>query len=304
MRGPVAVALAVAATLATPVAAPLAVPLEAQIRASERASVSQVVDGTKITIDFARPRVRGRPAIFGRAVYWGEVWTPGANMATTLEADRDFVLDGHPVPKGKYSVWMVVDSGARWTMVLDTVWEMYHEERPPARGGQIRWPISPASSPLTETLTWSFPALTSTGGTIRMAWADRTVDLPFRVTPTYPETTARAEAAPIVGRYAVTWLKPDGTVEPTWWPGQTVEVVYENGALLGRWSPRLWGPDPRTYLIRRAPTWFMLGFIRDGAVEDVFTEWVFEFDVVGGRAGGFEVRGERDMLWGRGVRIP
>ena len=282
----------------------VAAPAGAQIRASERARVSQVVDGTTITIDFARPRVRGRPVIFGRAVHWGEVWTPGANMATTLETDRDVVLDGHAVPKGKYSVWMVVDSASRWTMVLDSVWQQYHEERPPARAGQIRWPIAPASGGPTETLTWSFPDVTATGGTIRMAWADRVVQLPFRVTPTYPVTTARAEAAPILGRYAVTWLKQDGSVEPTWWPGQTVEVTYEDGALLARWAPKLWGPDPRTYLIRRSPTWYMLGFLERGEVADVFTEWVFEFDVAGGAARGFEVRGERDLLWGRGVRVP
>ena len=280
------------------------VPLAAQIRASERARVAQTVDGTTITIDFARPRVRGRPVIFGRTVYWGEVWTPGANMATTLETDRAIVLDGHAVPKGKYSVWMVVDSGPRWTMVLDTVWSQYHEERPPARGGQIRWEITPASAPPTETLAWTFPQVTSTGGTIRMAWADRAVELPFRVTPAFPVTTPPADAAPIVGRYAMTWLKPDGSVESSWWRDQTVEVTYEDGALVARWTPKLWGPDPRTYLIRRTPTWYMLGFIENGEVVDVLTEWVFEFDVTGGRASGFEVRGERDVLTGRGVRIP
>ncbi|MBA2627360.1 MAG: DUF2911 domain-containing protein [Gemmatimonadales bacterium] len=281
-----------------------AAPLDAQIRASERARVSQVVDGTTITIDYARPRVRGRPVIFGGEVHWGEVWTPGANMATTLQVDRDIVLDGHPVPKGKYSVWMALDSATRWTMVLDTVWEKYHEERPPVRGGQIRWPITPASTAPTEALTWSFPAISSTGGTIRMAWADRSVDLPYRVAPSHPVTTPSAEAEPLIGRYAMTWLKPDGTVEKNWWPDQTVEVFYEKGALLARWAPKLWGPDDRTYLVRMAPAWFALGFIEQGEVVDVLTEWVFEFDVVNGRARGFEVRGERDVLMGRGVLTP
>ncbi|MEO8226708.1 MAG: DUF2911 domain-containing protein [Gemmatimonadota bacterium] len=280
-----------------------AAPLDAQIRASERARVSQVVDGTTITIDYARPRVRGRPVIFGGSVHWGEVWTPGANMATTLQADHDIVLDGQPVPKGKYSVWMVLDSAARWTMVLDTVWEQYHEDRPPARGGQLRWAITPASAAPTEALTWSFPSVSATGGTIRMAWADRAVDLPYRVAPSHPVTTARAEAEPIVGRYVVTWLKPDGTDDPRQ-PNQTIDVVYEKGALLARWAPKLWGPGDRTYLIRMAPAWFALGFIDHGEVVDVLTEWVFEFDIANGRARGFEVRAERDALAGRGVRVP
>lgn len=285
------------------IAAP-ARPVHAQIRASERGRTSQVVDGTTITIDYARPRVRGRPQIFGRAVEWGEVWTPGANMATTLEADHDIVLDGHQVPKGKYSVWMVVDSGPRWTMVLDTLWEQYHEDRPPARGGQIRWPITPVAAPATEVLSWSFPEITATGGTMRMAWADRTVSLPFTVPPTHPVTTARKEAEPLVGRYRVHWLKADGTPE-TWHADQTVAVTYENGALLARWAPKLWGPDDRTYLIRLASNWLTPGFIdHRGQVVDVFTEWVLEFDVAGSRARGFEVRGQRDRLAATAVRMP
>ena len=58
----------------------------AQIRASERALLAQTIDGTTLTLDFARPRVRGRDSIFGGQVYWTEVWTPGANMATAPSA--------------------------------------------------------------------------------------------------------------------------------------------------------------------------------------------------------------------------
>ena len=83
-------------------------PLTGQIRASERGWVGQTIDGTKISIDYARPRARGREPIFGKVVHWAEVWTPGANYATTLEVNNPVRLDGHPVAKGKYSVWLVV----------------------------------------------------------------------------------------------------------------------------------------------------------------------------------------------------
>jgi len=279
-------------------------PLAGQIRASERGRVSQVVDGTTLTIDFARPRMRGRPKIFGDDVRWREVWTPGANMATTLETDHDIMLDGHQVPRGKYSVWMVVDSTERWTMVLDTVWKQYHEAHPPARGGQIRWPVTSAAAPRTEVLAWSFPDITSTGGTIRMAWADRAVVLPFTVPASHPVTTAAAEATPLVGKYQLAWLKEDGTRDTSSPAGQTVDVSYDGGALMAHWSPRLWGSDDRTYLIRLAPGWFTTGFIDHGEVVDVFMEWVIEFDVRAGKAAGFEIRGERDVLYAKGVRAP
>src|SRR5215211_700463 len=132
--------------LALGACAMLAADVGAQVRASERAVVSQTIDGTVFTIDYARPRVRGRSPIFGGVVHWGEVWTPGANWATTLEVTRDAQLDGHPVPKGKYSMWMVV-SPSTWTMVLDTTWQRYHTEAPDSAAGQVRIPVRPETSP-------------------------------------------------------------------------------------------------------------------------------------------------------------
>src|SRR5688500_19131881 len=102
----------------------------AQVRLSERATVSQTVDGTVITIDYARPRVRGRSPIFGGQVHWGEVWTPGANMATTLETDRDIAIDGHAVPAGKYSVWLEVAHEGPWTLVRDSAAGRYNTSTP------------------------------------------------------------------------------------------------------------------------------------------------------------------------------
>ena len=116
-------------------------------------------------------------------VHWGEVWTPGANMATTLEVDRDIELDGHPVPKGKYSMWMVVSEDGRWTLVLDTDWSRFHTMRPREHDGQIRYSIRAETSPHTEVLTFSFPEITATGGVLAMHWADRVVRLAIRVRP-------------------------------------------------------------------------------------------------------------------------
>lgn len=76
--------------------------------ASELGSVSQVVDGTKVTVEYSRPRARGRTGLFGGEVKFGHVWTPGANRSTTLAVSKDVSINGHAVPKGKYSVWMVV----------------------------------------------------------------------------------------------------------------------------------------------------------------------------------------------------
>ena len=141
------------------------VPIHAQVRASEHAMVSQTVDGTVFTVEYFRPQVRGRTSVFGnvKVVAWGEVWTPGANWATTFEVNRDVTIDGHPVPKGKYTVWLVVRRDA-WTMVLDPRFPRYHEERPDSTADQVRWTVHPGAGGFTEALTWSFPEVRPDGG--------------------------------------------------------------------------------------------------------------------------------------------
>ena len=36
-----------------------------------------------------------------------------------IEANKDLTLGGQRVPKGKYSVWIVVRQNGNWTTVLD-----------------------------------------------------------------------------------------------------------------------------------------------------------------------------------------
>ena len=285
----------------------------AQIRASERAQLAQTIDGTTLMLDFARPRVRGRDSVFGGVVYWTEVWTPGANMATTLELNSDIQLDGHPVPKGKYSVWMVVVPGDTWTFVLDTVWSLYHEARPPERPGQIRFPITPVTLPKTEVLSWSFPEVTATGAQLRMAWADKMVNLRVAVEPRYTTSLPAAEAASYVGNYTVQWTPaPRSTGAPE--PPMQLRVVYERGGLVGHWTPELWEELERVLLIRIAPSWMVMGFTSDSGtvtgngtgdvLDDIFMEMVFEFSPpVNGHPQSIELRGRKDRLLGTGTRV-
>jgi hypothetical protein len=280
-----------------------AVPLQGQIRASERARVAQTVDGTTITVEYARPRVRGRSPIFGGQVHWGEVWTPGANMATTLETDRDVAIDGRAVRKGKYSVWLVVAQEGPWTLVLDSVASLYHTSPPGERAGQIRLPVAAAAGPPTEVLTWSFPEVTATGTVLTMQWADRSVRLPIAITPRHPITIGRDAAEPYLGTWAIRRVRGDGAVDMQRPPGR-FEVVHHDGSLMADWSPAPWPGAERVYLIRIAPDWFMMGTMENGALYDVVSEWVFEFGRGSDGAQTLEIRGEGDRALARGARAP
>ena len=71
---------------------------------SSRDTVQAMIGEATVTIDYGRPRKRGRE-IFGGIVPYGEVWRTGANAATGLTTDRDITIGGAAVPAGSYTLW-------------------------------------------------------------------------------------------------------------------------------------------------------------------------------------------------------
>jgi hypothetical protein len=279
-----------------------AAPAIAQIKASELGTMSQVIDGTKITVEYSRPRVRGRDPLFGtKAVHWGEVWTPGANYATTLETDKAITVDGHPVPKGKYSVWFVVRQSGDWTMVLDPKWRQFHNIPPDSAPTQIRFPIRPREAPFTEVLTWSMPELRVNGGTLVMNWEKVAVALNVGVSPSYSTTMPLADAQPYLGTYDFMEVDSSGKVTKT----SPLVLDYENGTLKGRVS--LWNNYLGHFaMIRVAPDWFVPAvYDKNGEIYEVLRpDVLIEFTRVNGRPMTYEWRGDDDKVFAKGTRVP
>ena len=279
-----------------------AMPALAQVKASEIGTMSQVIDGTKITVEYSRPRVRGRNPLFGtKAVHWGEVWTPGANYATTLEADKGITLDGHSVPKGKYSVWFVVRQSGDWTMVLDPKWRQFHNMPPDSNPAQIRFPIRPREGPFTEVLTWSMPDLRVNGGTLAMNWEKIIVALNVGVSPSFSTTLPLADAQPYLGSYDFMEVDSTGKVTKT----SPLVLDYENGTLKGRVG--LWNNYLGHFaMIRVAPDWFVPAvYDKNGEIYEVLRPDVtIEFTRENGRPMTYEWRGDDDRVFAKGVRRP
>jgi hypothetical protein len=271
--------------------------LTAQIRASERATVSQTIDGTVITVDFARPRARGRDSLFGGEVKWGEVWTPGANWATTLETSKNITIDGHPVVAGKYSVWMQVQPD-EWTLILDPRWHRFHMNRPDSTAEQIRYRIHPVAGLSTETLTWSFPDVRNDGASLVMAWGKVQVALAIAVEASHPIAFSRDSARAYLGSYSFRWTDDADTVKPS-----RITLTHDHDRLLGKWEP---APDPSLAsftMIHIADGWFDLATMQGGEIFEVDPEYVMEFSITDGKATRVEMRGPKDKLEGSGVRV-
>src|SRR5690349_15103879 len=173
----------------------------AQALASPFSTISQKIDSTTITVEYYRPSVRGRE-VFGRLVKWGQVWTPGANWATTLEVDRDVRIEGQPLPRGKYSVWMIPAAKPQpWTVVLNRSARRFHVVRPDTTEDQLRLHIVPDSSPHAEALTFSFPGVSRTGTTLAFEWAETRVPIRVDIVSSRQPITAGRPWASYAGVY-------------------------------------------------------------------------------------------------------
>jgi hypothetical protein len=201
-------------------------PSHAQVRASEAASISQTVDGTKITIEYSRPAVRGRNP-FGSVVHWGERWTPGANWATTLEASKDIRIAGHPLAKGKYTIWLVPRQNADWTFVVDKRSQAYHTQRTDTNDAVLRFTVKPSEAAHLERLTFSFPTITPDGTVLELRWGTTQLELPIRVQASRPLAIEASERQRFVGSYPLSSFRGN----------PTMDVFVEGEKLRGRLTP-------------------------------------------------------------------
>ncbi|WP_411282156.1 DUF2911 domain-containing protein [Gemmatimonas sp.] len=296
------VALAMLAVSVSPALLPQRA--DAQIRASELQSIAQTVDGTTLRVTYSRPRMRGRWPVFGtKAVRWGEVWTPGANWATLLEASKNVTISGVNVPKGKYSVWLVVDTTRTWTMLLDPKWKQFHEDHPTPNDTQLKVTVrADANAAREEMLTWSFPAVGVRGGTMAMHWANMRVTMDFAVEPSLSELLAEPEARPYIGSYEMINAKTKQA------DGKMI-VSYDRGGLKARFEPE--DKYLQTFaLMRTAANVFTVGLYEkaevyaDGEIYEVLKpDMMFTFTISGNTVT-FECRGEDDELYFTGKKQP
>lgn len=87
-------------------------------RLSPKDTVEFKLNDLKLEVFYNRPSKKGRE-VFGALVPYNKVWRTGANEATTFEANKNLMIDGIYVPKGKYSVWTVPNDSI-WKVMLNT----------------------------------------------------------------------------------------------------------------------------------------------------------------------------------------
>jgi hypothetical protein len=88
---------------------------------ADQASVT--VGGKTITIKYSAPSVRGRQVFGDGGIISNDpnypVWRAGANEATALHTDADLQVGSLLVPKGDYTLYVLLKAPGEWELILN-----------------------------------------------------------------------------------------------------------------------------------------------------------------------------------------
>ncbi|MGH9802834.1 MAG: DUF2911 domain-containing protein [Blastocatellia bacterium] len=94
------------------------VAMRRQQRVSPHETVEATIGGKKVTITYGRPYLKGRKAVGGTLVPYGQVWRTGADEATILTTDADLMIGSLAVPKGSYSLF-TLPTETGWKLIVN-----------------------------------------------------------------------------------------------------------------------------------------------------------------------------------------
>ncbi len=121
--------------------------------ASPKETVEGTIDGTKITIVYHRPSVKGRK-VMGELVPFGQVWRTGANDATTITFDKAVTIEGKTLAAGTYSLFTIPTEN-EWTIIFNSEAKQWGAYKYNDKNDVLRVTVKPAKVDFTELFTIS-----------------------------------------------------------------------------------------------------------------------------------------------------
>jgi hypothetical protein len=141
--------------------------------------VQQTAGLTEITVDYSSPGVKGRK-IWGAVLPWGQVWRAGANNATKVTFSKDVTVGGTAVPAGSYSLFVIPNEKAAWTVVLNkdatASTAAYKKEL-----DLVRVDAKPTAIPSRERLAYLIQDFGNDAANIDLEWEKVRVRLPIKL---------------------------------------------------------------------------------------------------------------------------
>ncbi len=145
---------------------------------SPKAKLVQTVGLSEVTIDYARPSVRGR-TIFGDLVPYNVLWRTGANRNTLITFSHDVVISGQLLSKDTYALYTTPKKDA---------WMVYFYNKTDNWGTPAQWDEEQISLAVraevqdvshTETFRISIENITLDTADLQLTWEKTAIQLPI-----------------------------------------------------------------------------------------------------------------------------
>ena len=174
-------------------------------RKSQNAQVSQTIGITNVTVKYSRPLVSGRK-VWGGLVPYGEVWRAGANENTVITFPDPVTIEGKPLDKGTYGLFMLPTEN-EWTIIFsktNTAWGAFTYK---PEEDVLRVTVKPTASDFHDALIYDFDQLTSDSALLTLRWDKLAV--PFKVAVDVPKVVEASLDKQFRGIVQYTWVSYD-----------------------------------------------------------------------------------------------
>jgi hypothetical protein len=151
---------------------------------SPPAQTSVTIDAKALTIKYSAPSVRNRQ-IFGEGGLVSKdktypVWRAGANAATSFHTDADLVIKGLAVPKGDYTLYVLVNTNP-WQLIINKQtgqWGLTYNKDLDL--GRVPMDMSKPPA-LIETYKITLSSTGANAGKLQLEWDNYIASVPFTV---------------------------------------------------------------------------------------------------------------------------
>lgn len=142
-----------------------------------------------VKVRYSSPGVKGRTGkIWGSLVPWGmepnnigsakEIpWRAGANDNTVIDFSHDMMVNGNPIPAGKYGFHIIPQKDLPWVLILNkthTAWGSYSYDQ---NDDVMRFEVAPKKCEFTEWLTYTFTDRKPASTTLELRWEELSISM-------------------------------------------------------------------------------------------------------------------------------
>jgi tetratricopeptide (TPR) repeat protein len=163
---------------------------------NQKAEVTQFAGPVKVRIEYSSPAVHTADGVDRRGAIWGKLvpygmtdlglsgrpspWRAGANENTVFEVSHDVLIEGKPLPAGRYGLHMIAGPET-WTLIFSKnsiAWGSFqYNEAEDA----LRVTVKPHKHEYREWLTYEFTARKPAETVAEMQWEELAVPWTVRV---------------------------------------------------------------------------------------------------------------------------